>query len=310
MFKVNADLNEKILQKEYRPNATSGMFAEKDSADYLVCGFRFWDPGGHYPYDSSMWLFLAYLAKADSLANFSGTWNNDSGEYENTSGDSWQRVYKGAGDYTNLHSIEKTYTSEGTHNGYLAVGTTAYNEVYVVKTNLAGETAGAWDPDTSEWVYNETDKWQRTYGQGRAYFVKGTRDADGNRDGYVMTGHYCTVKIDLYGNLEWRKEFGGNTVQQTVDDGYIISGYDQTSPVNRFIYLIKLDSDGDTAWQQHYTGYYQEDGCCSVQECADGGYIVVGGNCLGTEGGHVIFKTDANGNCPELSEPEIITLYP
>ena len=76
----------------------------------------------------------------------------------------------------------------------------------------------------------------------------------------------------------WTKIFGttsgdgGEHVEQTKDGGYVISGKFSVD----YIWLIKTDSSGDTAWTKiFYGGGYPTSGSC-VQQTEDGGYIVVG----------------------------------
>jgi hypothetical protein len=100
----------------------------------------------------------------------------------------------------------------------------------------------------------------------------------------------------------WTKTYGGvpsdlgNSVQQTVDGGYIIAG-----STNSFghggndVYLIKTNSAGDTVWTRAYGGGGDDEGYC-VQQTADTGYIIVGFTLtLGTRDVYLI-KTNASGD--------------
>jgi hypothetical protein len=63
------------------------------------------------------------------------------------------------------------------------------------------------------------------------------------------------------------------------------------------VYLIKTDGNGDTLWTRTYGGHDYDQGY-SVQQCADGGYIVAGyAQSLGAGGEDVyLVKTDSLGN--------------
>jgi hypothetical protein len=83
----------------------------------------------------------------------------------------------------------------------------------------------------------------------------------------------------------WERAYGGggqdkgNSVQQTSDEGYIITGYTYSFGVrNGDVYLIKTNASGDTLWTRTYgrSGY---DVGKSVQQTSDGGYIIVGELC-------------------------------
>ena len=93
------------------------------------------------------------------------------------------------------------------------------------------------------------------------------------------------------------KTFGGSnsdygySIQQTTDDGYIITGETYSFniiPPFEYIYgfnvwLVKTDSQGNEEWNQTLEGNFGY----SVQQTTDGGYIIVGSN---------LIKTDSQGN--------------
>ena len=82
----------------------------------------------------------------------------------------------------------------------------------------------------------------------------------------------------------------GNSVQQTIDGGYIICGYWNNQTGNSSdVCLIKTDDNGDTLWTKLYGGANSERGY-SVQQTIDGGYIVCGGTI-----DVFLVKTDGNG---------------
>ena len=80
----------------------------------------------------------------------------------------------------------------------------------------------------------------------------------------------------------WERTYGGSSgdtgycVRQTSDGGYIIVGYTQSFGVGeKDVYLIKIDSLGNTTWTRTYGGIY-DDYCFSVAQTFDGGYIIAG----------------------------------
>ena len=87
------------------------------------------------------------------------------------------------------------------------------------------------------------------------------------------------IKTDASGNEEWNRVFGdnlthagGNSVQQTTDGGYIVTG---TGLIEGNIWLIKTDPAGNEEWSQSFSEGTWDNGY-SVQQTTDGGYVVVG----------------------------------
>lgn len=72
------------------------------------------------------------------------------------------------------------------------------------------------------------------------------------------------------------------SIQQTADGGYIVAGWSESADIPELenhgmsdCYIIKLDSLGNTVWQRMIGGS-ESDGARSIQQTADGRYIVAG----------------------------------
>ena len=153
--------------------------------------------------------------------------------------------------------------------------------------------------------------WSRTFG-GSSYeychSVQQTTDG-----GYILGGRthsygagsadFWLVKTDVSGTEEWSNTFGGGgsdwfwSVQQTSDGGYILGGETRSYGAGwDDFWLVKTDSNGDSLWSRTFGGS-SHDGCYSVQQATDGGYIL-GGYTESYGAGHRDFwlvKTDVSG---------------
>ena len=182
----------------------------------------------------------------------------------------WTRTFGGNRvDYG--RSVQET--SDG---GFIVAGNTgAYidYDIFLLKTDADGDSI-----------------WAQTYGgiqSDEANCVQQTEDS-----GYIIVGKtlsYGSGNDDVYllktndsGIEEWHRTFGGaaydwgNSVQQTSDGGYIITGGTESYGTDVIdVWLIKTDSSGREEWTQTFGGNGWDEGCC-VQQTADTGYIIAG----------------------------------
>jgi hypothetical protein len=119
----------------------------------------------------------------------------------------------------------------------------------------------------------------------------------------------CIIATTSYGEQYWAKAYGGNndhfasSIQETADGGYILVGSVSTQSslvkVNKDVWVLKLDNNGNTLWQKNYGGI-DDDRAHSIQQTNDGGYIVAGATGSGRygDGGWDgwIFKLSRVGN--------------
>ncbi|OAG28349.1 PKD domain-containing protein [Thermodesulfatator autotrophicus] len=93
------------------------------------------------------------------------------------------------------------------------------------------------------------------------------------------------MKLDAEGNPEWQRLYEGPQVDraydvnQTRDGGYVIVGKTNSfsSSHEDHILVIKTDAGGNILWQKGFSaGQYKHACAYSVQETADGGYVVAG----------------------------------
>ena len=157
-----------------------------------------------------------------------------------------------------------------------------------------------------------TERWSKTFGGPNADWgnsVQQTIDEEyiiiGNTDFYG-TGNddILLIKTDKKGNKMWNKTFGGpeedwgNSVQQTIDEGYIIIGRTYSYGIgNNDIWLIKTDKEGNELWNKTFGGLGSDIGN-SVRQTTDEGYIIIGSTKSYSKKNYDIWliKTDKKGN--------------
>ncbi|TAL36277.1 MAG: hypothetical protein EPN93_08725 [Spirochaetes bacterium] len=103
------------------------------------------------------------------------------------------------------------------------------------------------------------------------------------------------VKLNASGSVAWYTFLGGagfetaRSIQQTADGGYIVAGFEFGSniptlqgktPINVFtagsdMLVVKMNASGSVAWYT-FLGGTEFEQAYSIQQTADGGYIVAG----------------------------------
>jgi hypothetical protein len=92
----------------------------------------------------------------------------------------------------------------------------------------------------------------------------------------IRSGKMCLLKADSKGNEQWNKTYENGqcySVQQTWDDGYVITGGAGTGA--DVVLVIRTDSAGNELWQKTLTGLGLGKGT-SVQQIGNGSYVVAG----------------------------------
>jgi len=212
---------------------------------------------------------------------------------------------------------EEAFESEQTRDGgYIIVGDkkpySGNADIYIVKTDASGNVV-----------------WEKTYGHPTYHDV--AYGVETVSDGYIITGYtYCItggksaflMKVDLNGEIIWWKNIVDGAVaydvKKTKDGGYIICGIIPGSPEPVYLppyeelllrppdgFLAKTDEQGYVEWVKYYSLDYGtifvHDYFLSVQQTADGGYVVGGHTNYYAPPGYPPFnawivKTDPQGN--------------
>ncbi len=119
----------------------------------------------------------------------------------------------------------------------------------------------------------------------------------GDRDIYVL-------RVNMQGDTIWTKAIGGPdtemgySITPTHDSGYIVCGITKSFGAGiQDIYLVKLNSMGDTIWTKTLGDAGENYGWC-IQPTFDTGFIVVGYTKLFGTGKYdvLMIKTDSNGD--------------
>ncbi|MGB3075499.1 MAG: T9SS type A sorting domain-containing protein [Chitinophagales bacterium] len=233
---------------------------------------------------------------------------------------SWQQSFGGSSDD---FGNDIQLTSDG---GLIVGGSTNSTNGDLKKLNH-GQSSDFW---IMKLGVNHKVKWSKTYGgsdnenlfsiqqtmDGGYIAVGSSESIDGDVTEHEGTGVYpdlWMVKLDANGVIEWQKSIGeqyadvANSVQQTVDGGYIVAGFTNGNSVSVGQYwVIKLDASGNILWDETYGGT-NTDVATSVLQTQNGEYIVGGysysdnGDVTGHHGSGPssdcwLVKLDASGN--------------
>ena len=97
----------------------------------------------------------------------------------------------------------------------------------------------------------------------------------------LFAGLFFTLSV-ISAHCGWASTYGGagkdylEAIQQTSDGGYIVAGFTYSfGSGDADAWVLKLDSTGTVAWQKTHGGAGNEY-ARSIQQTADGGYIVAG----------------------------------
>lgn len=206
----------------------------------------------------------------------------------------WTRTYGGSG-HDEARSVQQT-----TDSGYVIAGSIyspngTGNDFYVVKTDGQGDTL-----------------WTHTYGGSSDDFAYSIQQTMGG--GYIVAGYtwrgdeslwdFYVVKIDCEGIELWTRTYGGSSedfalsIQQTADSGYVVAGYTYSfGGGGTDYYVVKTNVQGDELWTHTYGGS-SDDEAKSIQQTADGGYVIAGYTTSFGAGStdYYVVKTDAQGD--------------
>lgn len=207
-----------------------------------------------------------------------------------TSGTFWARSYGGE---LSERAVSVRETSDG---GYILISTAL---------SFLGGGPIAWAVKVDE---NGDIQWQRAY-RGLGLPTSAAQSSDG---GYVISGGLLGSsltdarfsKLDAEGRVLWSRLYeaegdtriGPHALQVTTDGSYVLAGQARDG-ADTDAWIARVDAAGDVIWSRRYGGPDQ-DGANSIEQTADGGFIV-GGVYYGSpaeSSDYWAFKLDASGN--------------
>jgi hypothetical protein len=193
-------------------------------------------------------------------------------KYDRSGSLSWARTAS-LGSEDLVSSVRQTADGGYILAGYTSTSRYEGRDVLLLKYNSAGvlewaRTTGGSNDDIAQSVWQTADGGYVVAGETRSYGA-GLTDV-------------LLLKYDSAGTLEWARTAGGSyyddalSVQQTADGGYVVAGSTSSYGMGyEDVFLLKYDSEGTLSWAKT-TGGNDEDMARSVQQTADGGYIVAG----------------------------------
>ena len=169
------------------------------------------------------------------------------------------------------YSVYETFDGGFIITGQTLSDNSGNYDIYLIKTDANGDTLWTKAIDNSFYEY------------GRSVIQT-------NDGGFLITGWGQTpnsgIKLILFktdgnGNVLWNNYIGGefsscgNSIQQTSDGGFIITGYITSNEAPADLYLVKTNVNGDTLWTKRFS----ENGNCygnDVKQTNDDGFIIAG----------------------------------
>ncbi len=222
-----------------------------------------------------------------------------------TNGDIWFVRTDSAGD--TLWS--KTFGGSGVDEGFSIRQTS--DDGFIIAGAISNNI-GIYDAGLIRTDADGNELWSKTYTHGSTFNEEWASYAEETSDGgFIFTGSAGTqttfskdiwlVRTDADGDTLWTKTYGGtgtdqgNSVRQTSDGGFIITGETREIGSQPDLWLLRTDEHGDTLWSKRYNSNAAFNDVDRGQESIpmpDGGFSVIGQAGVSTW----LLRTDMNGD--------------
>jgi hypothetical protein len=152
-------------------------------------------------------------------------------------GQGWEKTYENGVGF----SVQQTSDGGYVITGYTYNSNNESRDIYLIKTDSYGDTL--WIRTYGDSFTDVGHSVQQTIDGG--YVIAGSTDLDNSG----TNADICLIKTDSNGDIEWTKNYGGDyfdigqSVQQTLDGGYIITGRKNNGNED-YIILIKTNESG------------------------------------------------------------------
>jgi len=204
----------------------------------------------------------------------------------------WTRTYGDSG-WDGASAVAQTPDGGFAISGFL--GGTDEDDAWLIRIDADGDTL-----------------WTRTFG-GDERSDYGSGLVTTGDHGFVFTGRSHTyggpfgdlwlVRTDSLGDSLWIRSYGGSDVDAgqsvcvTTDGGFAVAGGTKSFGSGDYdVWLLRLDSLGDTLWTRTFGGSQIEYGV-TVEQTPDGGFVIGGYTAPPSGAGHdfYLIKTDPDG---------------
>jgi len=145
-------------------------------------------------------------------------------------------------------------------------------DAFLVRTNANGDTL--W---TKHFGGALADEGVSVIANNDNTFALAIRDSCNGKDVDIRI-----IKTDGTGAITWSKLYSGaqkdtpKKLRATNDGGYIVGAISRSFGwINPDIWILKLNSSGDTTWSRHF-GSSDHEHCHDIKQSSDGGYLVAG----------------------------------